>query len=240
MKRGRWLDFLYPPSCHLCRVPLENGSYLCGRCRRDLPRITSATCQRCGLPHEGAFTDTFSCPNCRDSNPPYDFALAPLRAREGARELIHAFKYQRQVHLAADLAALATEAWQDDRLADCHDPILVPVPLHWRRLQWRWFNQAAELARHLSKAQSLPVVPALKRVRDTPRQMLLSRKDRLRNLQGAFRLTWRERRRSTLMGKTAILVDDVFTTGSTAAECTRVLRDEAGVEKVVVLTVLRG
>ena len=236
----RWLDFIYPPSCHLCRVPLQRGSYLCESCDRDLPRIQTATCQRCGLPFEGNFSTSFSCPNCRESEPPYDFAMAPLRARDGARELIHAFKYQRQIHLGANLARLAAEAWQDDRLAACHGAVLVPVPLHWRRHQWRWFNQSAEIARYLGQLRSLPVIKALKRSRDTPRQTLLARKERLANLRGAILLSARERRRKAISGKTVILVDDVFTTGSTAAECAQVLREKGGAEKVVVLTVLRG
>lgn len=242
MKERRWLDLLYPPSCHLCHRPLTHGSYLCPDCRESLPRLTPPLCQRCGLPYDGNLPDQVTCPNCRDRPLPFDFALAPLRARAEARSLIHAFKYQRQVHLCRDLASLLTEAWKDPRLSSQTDPpwTLVPVPLHWRRKRWRWFNQAEEIARCLSRLQALPVRRALVRIRHTPQQSLLARRERLRNLRRAFRLTRRERKERSLAGKPVILIDDVFTTGSTAAECSRVLRDQAEVEKVIVLTLLRG
>jgi competence protein ComFC len=238
----RWLDFLYPPSCRLCHLPLRDGRALCSPCAKKLPRIKPPYCEQCGLPYDGNFPSHFTCPNCRDEPLPFDFAIAPLRARDEARDLIHAFKYERQLHLYRDLAALAAEAWQDPRLTDQTDPpwTLVPVPLHRRRKYWRWFNQAEELARALGEQLTLPVHSALERVRHTPHQTMLSRQERLANLKGAFRMSRRERKTRSLAGKPVILIDDVFTTGSTASECARILKSEGGVEKVVVLTVLRG
>jgi ComF family protein len=166
--------------------------------------------------------------------------LPGLRARDGARELVHAFKYQRRIHLHRELGALAAEALDDPRIAARKDWILVPVPLHWRRQQWRWFNQAHEIARNIARLRGLPLTRALHRSRATPQQILLTRDQRLKNLRNAFRLSRHERKHRRLQGKPVLLVDDVFTTGSTAHECASVLKDQAGAEIVVVLTALRG
>ena len=144
---ARVIDYLYPPSCHLCRAPLDRGRYLCPDCQGELPRVTPPFCQQCGLPYDGNLGGEFTCPNCRERKFSFDFARAALLARDGARELVHAFKYQRRIHLHRDLAALTAEALLDPRLAGEAAWTLVPVPLHWKRQQWRYFNQAHEIAR---------------------------------------------------------------------------------------------
>ncbi|MDE0827034.1 MAG: ComF family protein [Akkermansiaceae bacterium] len=239
---ARWLDFLFPPSCHLCRSPLQRGRYLCLPCRDSLPRVSSPLCLQCGFPFDGTQPDPTSCPNCEDRSFAFDFARATLLARDGARELVHSFKYERRLHLHHELASLVAEALDDERLSSDTNTewTVVPVPLHWRRQQWRWFNQAREIAKTLADLRALPIHDALRRSRFTTQQTLLNRKQRLQNLHGAFQLTRREKRHHFLRGKAVFLVDDVFTTGSTAHECARVLKEEAGAEKVVVLTALRG
>ena len=156
------------------------------------------------------------------------------------RELIHDLKYHRGTHLARDLARLAVSAFDDDqRLQPALNESwpLVPVPLHWQRLRVRHFNQADEIARALSEITHLPVVRALKRIRSTSTQTRLSRHQRQKNLHGAFALT----RKGTALEKApgVVLIDDVFTTGSTVHECARVLR-KSGIQKVIVVTVMRG
>lgn len=237
---ARWLDLLYPPSCHLCRTPLRDGRYLCGACRDSLPRIGSPLCRHCGLPFDGALPDPPSCPNCHDRSFFFDFARASCLARDGARELVHAFKYERRLHLHRELAELTAEALEDGRFGSADDWVVVPVPLHWRRQRWRWFNQAHEIARGIAALHGWPLHPALRRTRSTTQQTLLSRGQRLDNLRGAFRLSRREKRRRLLPGREVLLVDDVFTTGSTVQECARILKEQGGAEKVVVLTALRG
>ncbi|NNM31056.1 MAG: ComF family protein [Akkermansiaceae bacterium] len=239
---ARWLDYLYPPSCHFCDAPLRKGRYLCDACRAKLHPIATPFCLRCGMPFDGALPDHFECHQCRGQDLSFEFARAAYLARDEARELMHSFKYEKQLHLHRDLASLAADAWNDPRLATQTAPpwTLVPVPLHWRRKQWRWFNQAEEIARTLARERNLPLVKALRRVRYTTQQTRLHRRARLENLRGAFRLARRVARRQPLRGKPVLLIDDVFTTGSTANECARVLKAEAGAEKVVVLTVLRG
>ncbi|MBK1825726.1 ComF family protein [Haloferula rosea] len=151
-------------------------------------------------------------------------------------ELIRDLKYSRQLHVAGEVARLVERAFSDGRLGEAiagRWP-LIPVPLHRRRLHWRQFNQAREIALPLGKFVGLPVVDGLKRIRPTVTQTRLSRRQRQQNLKGAF-----EAQKELGGAPGVVLVDDVFTTGSTVNECSRVLR-KAGVQKVVVVTAMRG
>lgn len=157
------------------------------------------------------------------------------------REMIHSLKYGRKIHLASELGRLTAESFCDVRLEAALEEKwpLIPVPLHSRRFQERHFNQAAEIARSVGKIYGLPVVCALLRNRSTEHQTLLSRAERFRNLKGAFALTRCGKKLAGRSAQGAILVDDVFTTGSTVNACAAVLR-KAGFKKIVVITVMRG
>jgi ComF family protein len=238
---GRLLDLLYPPHCALCQCRLSDSRWLCPDCADALPRIGEPFCRRCGEPFEGVIEDSFLCPNCGNLKFAFEFARPALRSHPALRSLILDLKYRRQIHLAAELGRLALESLEDDRLAPAlagRWPV-VPVPLHWKRLQKRHFNQSAEIARVFARSAGLPLVAALRRIRDTGTQTRLSRKERLTNLRDAFRLSRAGRRLVRERAPGAIVFDDVFTTGSTTHECARTLR-RAGVEKVVVITVMRG
>jgi ComF family protein len=116
---------------------------------------------------------------------------------------------------------------------------LVPVPLHRKRLQHRHFNQAEEICRVLALRTGLPQIKALKRIRATEHQTRLSRTQRMENLRGAFAMTRAGRRQIGKSPAGVVLVDDVFTTGSTVGECAKILR-RAGFQRVAVITVMRG
>jgi ComF family protein len=178
----------------------------------------------------------FSCPNCRDQDFAFEFARPALFRSDGVMDLVHDLKYGRRLELARELAGLTRAAFDDPRLDEARAGRwpLVPVPLHRRRFHWRQFNQSREIALPLGRDLGLPVRPLLVRVRPTPTQTRLSRTQRRKNLRGAFAV-----RRGVTGGPGAVLIDDVFTTGSTAHECARVLR-QAGFQKVVVVTAMRG
>ena len=151
MSLARWLDFFYPPACFVCREPLRDGTYLCDGCRDDIPRIEKPFCIQCGDHFDGVLPEDVLCSQCRGRDFTFEFARAAAEATDDARELMHVYKYGRQLHLHRELATLAAEAWDAPRLSSQTDPpwTLVPVPLHWRRQQWRWFNQSQEIARNL-------------------------------------------------------------------------------------------
>ena len=237
----RILDFIYPSLCELCDSELKNGRSLCSPCLDKLPRVSDPFCRKCGEPFDGQLDEEFDCPNCQGITHDFDFAKAPLKGEATAIHLVHSLKYLRRFYLARDLAFLLGEAWKSDaRFQEIpkEEVIVVPVPLHWRRKQWRQGNQAYELAREFCAQNNLPLQQSLRRIRATSTQTKLNRKQRLTNLRGAFRI--RKSALAGLQGSTIILVDDVFTTGATAHECTKVLLKDGGVNKVIILTLVRG
>jgi len=238
---ARFLDLLYPPHCGLCEVPLSHGRALCGGCAGDLPRLRDPFCESCGEVFDGRIDRPFVCPNCHDLKFAFEFARPALMRDERTLELIHRLKYQREIHLAGELGRLAAEAFHDPRLAPALERSwpLVPVPLHRSRLRHRHFNQAGEICRELARVTGLPVLHALRRTRKTETQTLLSRRQRMENLRGAFEITRAGRHRITGHPAGAVLVDDVLTTGSTVHECARTL-SRAGFRSVCVVTVMRG
>jgi ComF family protein len=235
------LDWVYPPACALCGGGLHDGRSLCDGCDAGLPRLAAPFCERCGEPFEGRIDGDFRCPNCSELTFAFEFARAAMVWDEGTRDLVHQLKYRRAIHLAEELGRLAAEAFGDPRFATALGAgwPLVPVPLHRSRLQHRYFNQAAEIARVIGRHTGLPVVPVLKRIRRTDTQTKLSRKERLNNLRGAFAVTRAGRRWLAQAPAGAILVDDVLTTGSTVEACATTLR-AAGFQRVQVVTVMRG
>lgn len=235
---SRILDYIYPAQCHLCQESLTHGRHLCSSCCESLHYTEPPFCLLCGECYDGDIRSDFTCPNCHDLKLDFEFARAPLHASGQGRTLLHDFKYRRHIHLAGELGDLLNQGLSDPRFAPyLDDGILVPVPLHWTRQRSRRFNQAEELTLQLQKRTGMPYKDMLKRTRKTATQTRFSRSKRLENLTGAFALKARYRRR--LQGKRIILVDDIFTTGSTANACAKVLLKN-GAAQVAVLTLLRG
>lgn len=237
---SRLLDLLFPPLCELCKDGLNHGRSLCVPCLKSLPRIEAPYCQDCGEHFDGNLPDEFNCPNCHDLTFDFEFARASLQGLESAFELIHALKYLRRFYLARDLARPLEETWAaDDRFRDFDDNcLIVPVPLHWRRQQWRQGNQAYELAREFCKRTKLPLCQGLKRIRPTTTQTKLNRRQRLSNLKNSFAI--RKSQAHRMQNANIILIDDVFTTGATSQACSTILTKEGGAGKVAILSLVRG
>ncbi|HET6409619.1 MAG TPA: ComF family protein [Chthoniobacteraceae bacterium] len=150
------------------------------------------------------------------------------------RDLIHRFKYDRHYYLRHQLAIWAAEALEDERLQSPGFDALIPVPLHPTRQREREFNQAEAIAELLGERFQKQVINALQRIRYTDSQTMHDRAERMENLRGAFRV----RHPDAVLNRHLVLVDDVFTTGSTVEECARVLM-EAGAASVRALVVAR-
>lgn len=229
----RALDLLLPPHCATCDAPVERHGQLCAACFRDLSFITEPCCAHCGLPfaHAAEAGPSGECAACLAHPPPWGRARAGLAYDGRARHLVLPFKYADRTELAAALvppmlragAALLREA-----------ELLVPVPLHRRRLLSRRYNQAVLLARALARATGLTLLPdALIRSRATPRLASLGAAERARTVEGAFIL--RPARGPAIAGRRVLLVDDLLTSGATAAACAKVLlaAGAAGVDVLV-------
>ena len=171
-----------------------------------------------------------------EREPIYDLARAGGLYRNAMITAIHRLKYQERVHLAKDLAKWALNQWERPGFLPKVD-MIIPVPLHPRRLKERGFNQSQLLGRVLAKKLNIPCDPfVLIRTVDTPPQVGLSEKERRENVRGAFAVS--PGRHSRLEGKALLVLDDVMTTGATVEECARTLKS-AGAEKVYVLTMAR-
>jgi ComF family protein len=195
--------------------------------------IAEFFCVSCRTPFQNAFPLDAEgrCALCRTGLRGFDAAYC-FGSYEGTlRELIHLYKYDRIQTLARPLADLLAAALPLDERFDA----VTPVPLHWRKQWQRGFNQSDLLARAVARRRGIPVVRALRRTRSTQTQAGLSNTERRKNVAAAFQC---RRSGETLAGRRVLLIDDVMTTGSTAAACARVLK-QAGAARVVLLTVAR-
>lgn len=227
-------DIVYPPHCVGCGASLPRGRWLCEPCAQQARRIDGPRCDICSRPCEGD-VDFFTCPNCRGEALHLDFVVSVMRSQGLVRDLIHRFKYNREFPLRRVLGDWLGEAFQDARLAGMEDPVLVPVPLHPARFRDRRFNQSAALAEWVARRRGIRWEQPLKRAVHTVTQTHFNRRQRMRNLRGAFAL----RQNARVNDKSFLLVDDVMTTGSTLDECARVLL-EGGAASVRAITVARG
>lgn len=236
----RFLDFLFPSLCDICKKGLDQGQSICPDCLSSLPRTEAPFCNACGEPFDGNLPDDFQCPNCHNLNFDFQFARAALRGLQPAFELVHSLKYLRRFYLAGDLARTMEEVWEaDERFRNFDDDCLViPVPLHWRRQQWRHGNQAYELAREFCLKTGLPLCNGLKRIRPTTTQTKLNRNQRLKNLRKSFEI--RASKANEIKNSNVLLIDDVFTTGATAQSCSATLLKKGGARQVAVLSLVRG
>jgi ComF family protein len=223
-----------PPLCPICREPLGMHGGLCPGCWSKLTFIAPPYCERLGIP----FTydpgpGVLSLEAIADP-PAFGRARAAVSYDDISRKLVHYFKYGDRLDLAPLLGRWMTAAGRS--VLDQADA-LVPVPLHWRRLWLRRFNQSAALAQAVARESGLPVLyEVLNRVKPTVQQVGLSRTERARNVQGAFAVS--ERARAEVAGRRVVLVDDVLTSGATAEACARALR-RGGAAEVDVLVFAR-
>ncbi len=170
------------------------------------------------------------CGLCRRGALGFDAAYSFGFYEDTLRELIHLFKYGRIQTLSKPLGRLLALALPRDRAFD----VIVPMPLHWRKRWQRGFNQSELLAREIGRRSNVPVKNHLRRVRFTSAQAGLTNAKRRQNVSGAFR----SKKKNSLAGKRVLLVDDVMTTGASAASCARALK-LAGASRVTILTLAR-
>src|SRR5947207_6870226 len=214
------VSLLYPPVCAICGTSIRAAEYLCDQCEAKAVRISAPFCEKCSEPFDGSIKGPFTCANCAHRTIYFEAAVAAYRGCGIVRQIIHEFKYGRQIHLRHLVARWLHAALDDERLRGSQFAIMVPVPLHATRLRERGFNQASLLAALLSAQTSISSRPVLQRIRYTTTQTALDRSERMENLHNAFRL----RKNADVRGLRVLLIDDVLTTGSTLSECARVLK----------------
>jgi ComF family protein len=228
------LDLALPPLCPSCREPLGDGVGLCAPCWSKLSFIEPPYCARLGIPFTYDPGPGLLSMEAIAAPPAYDRARAAVRYDDIARALVLGFKYGDRLDLAPMMGRWMARAGRE---LTANADVLAPVPLHWRRLWARRFNQSAALAGAISEICGAPVLhDALKRVRATPQQVGLSKPERADNVQGAFRVP--ADRKAEIAGRRLVLIDDVLTSGATVDTCARALL-RAGAAHVDVLVFAR-
>ena len=228
------LDLLLPSFCLACERPLGPAPELlfCPDCQEKLHFVESPLCPCCGRVYLTAPGGDHHCGPCLAAKKHFTRARAIFLYEEPLKEVIHRFKYQGKT---ACLPGLASFAKKLPHLAEVEGADwIVPVPLHPSRLRERGFNQALLLARAFFPKDPRIIPSLLIRSRPTEPQANFNGAARRTNLKNAFAVVAPQ----LLAGKKILLVDDVFTTGTTVNECARVLK-KAGAAEVVVLTLAR-
>jgi ComF family protein len=235
----------FPADCRICNAPLIEISRLpvCQACLDALRPLAGMLCSVCG---EALLSPAFmdraepQCGLCQRLHPPFERAVAYGSYDGGLRDLIHLLKYQQVRPVVAVLGRMLAEAIASlETTLPAGAIAVIPVPLHERKRAQRGFNQSELIARAALKQLRRPerfqlLTGGLIRRRETESQIGLTRHQRRENLRGAFAVV----DPGQIVKRNVLLVDDVFTTGTTASECARVLR-RAGANRVYVATVAR-
>ncbi len=223
------LSFLFPQTCRFCRELVVSSEFLCVSCTENIPWIGHSFCSVCGKPFEEAVNHNHPCGDCLKHPPEFSSHYSAVFYDDVVRNVIHQLKYGAAQHMLPLLAQWVLKKYISSLvLAD----YLVPVPLSSKRLSRRTFNQSLELSRLISKKTGIPlIVHGLQKIKETPAQTQLNRKKREENLEGAF--IWKGR---SLRDKTVLLIDDVYSTGSTLNACARALKSSQP-DQIMALTV---
>lgn len=227
------VGLIAPQVCLSCGA--RRGAPLCSSCMEKLPFLDGLLCEVCGGPLPAGVRLDPHCTMCRKWACRFDKNRSIFLYEEPLAAVVRRFKFHKRDDLSRWLALFMTEYLErnpefraEAAAADC----VAPVPMHWRRLLSRRYNQVALLAAPVGKALDRPVIPVLRRTDARPPQSRLRTvQERRRNIVGAFSVHGRFHPE----GKTILLVDDIITTGSTLDECARVLKNN-GAAKVICFT----
>lgn len=225
-----------PGQCCLCKQAADIKISLCEKCRSKLPK-NDCRCSCCATPlNSGELNISLLCGSCQQQPPFFDRVFSPFLYQQHMVQLIHQFKYHSKLFLGNTLADIFIQQYPFDK--NCTDQIpevIIPVPLHIKRLKHRGFNQSKELAIYFSRQMNIKIRDDIvKRVKLTHTQQGLSLIERKKNLKNAFSVN-----DNSFDNKYVVLVDDVMTTGNTANEIAKILK-QAGAKRVDVWTIARA
>ncbi|MEM6811459.1 MAG: ComF family protein [Pseudomonadota bacterium] len=231
------IDSLFPPRCPVSGDIVDQQGMIAPHIWSNLNFISDPHCEKCGFPFDFDLDDINDgrfCASCLKHPPIFEKSRSALVYDDGSRDILLGFKHGDQIHSVPTMLPWLLRAGQD--ICNQSD-LIVPVPLHYTRLVKRRFNQAGLIAQAISKKIDKPcIIDVLKRDKATMTQGYLNMKERKKNVSGVFSV--QQKYLNQIKGKNLLLVDDVYTTGATIEECTKILL-KAGVQSVNVLTIAR-
>ncbi len=233
-----FLELLYPEKniCQICNSYEEsiNDTYICKSCLSKLEKIEMPVCKICNksLSHN---PDLIICDECVREPRSFEMSKSLFYYKRIAKKLIHDYKYCGKTYYYKLFAYLLVQYMKEINYKDFD--YIISVPLHKIKLRKRGYNQSKLLAGKIGKYFNIPYIDALKRINNTKKQSNLSRYSRQKNLQNAFALT-SNKMSELIAGADILIIDDIFTTGATVNECSKILKLH-GANKVFVLTLAR-
>jgi len=229
------LDAILPPLCLRCRAPVGVPQSVCGACWSGVRFLAAPWCEQCGIPFPHGLGAAVRCGLCLARPRLFERLRSAIAYDDGSRELILGFKHADRLELCP-LLVRWMQAVARSEIATAE--IVVPVPLHWRRLLMRKYNQASLLAHGLVHGTAAQVrTDVLVRHRATESQgAMVSARARLKNVAHVFRVP--EAARPVVAGRRVVIVDDVLTTGATVTACSKALL-RAGARNVSIATLAR-
>ncbi len=227
---NNFLNILFPEHCPICEKPSldHKTTPICTDCWQTIRPYSGPKCQKCNKPHVSDIPTI--CGDCLNDEPAFKFAKS-FGIYEGVlKKAINLLKYHNVKRLSKPLTDIILQ------IKIPRADSLIPVPLYKKRLRHREFNQSALLAKNIAKSLGVKVLlNCLVKIKDTMPQVGLSSRDRIKNIKKTFEVT----NKKLIEGENIILVDDVFTTGATVRECSKVLK-RAGAEDIYVITLAHG
>ncbi|GAB6267818.1 MAG: ComF family protein [Smithella sp.] len=227
---------IFPPQCPGCSEILHPfaGQMFCSLCNDKINFIKGGICSICGTTFPDSPAENHLCGDCLKKRPYFSYARAVFSYEDIILSVIHQFKYKRNISIGEMMSSLMADfSFPDIDFTDYS--LIIPVPLHIKRLRERGFNQSLILARAIGEKQQIPVnFSLLKRHKFTETQTGMHKAERKQNIKKAFEVSNKEK----IAGKNIILVDDVYTTGATVNECAKTLI-KAEARNVSVLTLAR-
>ena len=234
----RLADTIFPPNiyCIACGRPIrpEDVYSLCPECRQNINWANGKLCRVCGKLLEDWYPRDI-CGECANRSRSFDSGVTCMQYRQLERRIIKDFKYKGKSYLARKLSEII---FDKITAMGCKFDIIVPVPMYPAKEKKRGYNQAALLGKYLGERTKTPFrSDCLLRVRQTAPMNQLGARERKKNLDKAFQV--KDTAKSCLFGKRVLLIDDIYTTGTTAEHCSEVLK-ACGASEVIIVTIAAG
>lgn len=230
------IDLLYPRICQACSAKIKGyEKNICDECSKKIKMRRPPFCVTCGRQLHGLPEDLLTCRDCEEEHPFFDRAYSVCLYDDTVKRLVHSFKYRKMTSLKKDLTSLMLDFMKKYNVAK-HAELVLSVPMHPKKLFSREINHSDILAKNIAEALNLRYVPhIIRKIKHTPQQTTLERQKRIKNIFGSFSV----RNAEPIKNKNLLIVDDLFTTGSTVNECARILKN-AGAKSIEVITLARG